>query len=220
MPDTPYRHLLDHFSDAFFVTDTQGRILDVNTQAYRELGYSLAELMAMHVADFALDYPVPELLALWQGMEPGAHAVTTNTHRRRDGSSFPVEVHITCQLVNGEKQFFTIAHDITERVRRDQEIQLLNAALEQQVEKSTQQWRHSTHLLDAVMRGTSDIVFVKDRQGRYVFANPAAEAITQMPPGGLIGKTDAEILGGATILPRTMPPCFAPPHRWCRRPMH
>ncbi|MFC3217177.1 PAS domain-containing protein [Comamonas sp. JC664] len=31
--------------------------------------------------------------------------------------------------------------------------------------------------------GTSDIVFVKDRQGRYVFANPAAEAITKMPPG-------------------------------------
>ncbi|MDR0260923.1 MAG: PAS domain S-box protein, partial [Comamonas sp.] len=57
MPDTPYRHLLDHFSDAFFVTDTQGRILDVNTQAYRELGYSLAELKAMNVADFALDYP-------------------------------------------------------------------------------------------------------------------------------------------------------------------
>ncbi|WP_021026459.1 response regulator [Comamonas sp. B-9] len=196
MPDTPYRHLLDHFSDAFFVTDTQGRILDVNTQAYREMGYSLAELMALTVADFALDYTQEELLALWQKMEPGEHTVATNTHQRKDGSCFPVEVHITCQLVDGEKRFFTISHDITERVRRDQEIQLLNAALEQQVEKSTQQWRHSTHLLDAVMRGTSDIVFVKDRQGRYVFANPAAEAITQMPPGGLIGKTDAEILGG------------------------
>lgn len=196
MPDTPYRHLLDHFSDAFFVTDAQGRILDVNTQAYREMGYSLAELMAMTVADFALDYSLEDLLALWKKMEPGEHTVATNTHQRKDGSCFPVEVHITCQLVDGHKRFFTIAHDITERVRRDQEIQQLHAALEQQVEKSTKQWRHSTHLLDAVMRGTSDIVFVKDLQGRYVFANPAAEAIAQVPPGGLTGKTDAEILGG------------------------
>ncbi|MFA9286422.1 response regulator [Comamonas sp. SY3] len=196
MPDTPYRHLLDHFSDAFFVTDVQGRILDVNAQAYREMGYSMAELMAMNVADFALDASASELQARWQKMEPGARKVVTNTHQRKDGSCFPVEVHITCQLVDGEKRFFTIAHDITERVRRDQEIQLLHAALEQQVEKSTQQWRQSTDLLDAVMRGTSDIVFVKDRQGRYVFANPAAEAIAQVPPGGLIGKTDAEILGG------------------------
>ena len=196
MPDTPYRHLLDHFSDAFFVTDGQGQILDVNAQAYREMGYSLAELMAMTVADFALDLSRDALLALWQKMEPGEHTVATNTHRRKDGSCFPVEVHITCQLVDDQKRFFTIAHDITERVRRDQEIQLLNAALEQQVEKSTKQWRQSTHLLDAVMRGTSDIVFVKDLQGRYVFANPAAEAIAQVPPGGLNGKTDAEILGG------------------------
>ncbi|GAB2816437.1 hypothetical protein GCM10027276_16810 [Comamonas piscis] len=196
MPDTPYRHLLDHFSDAFFVTDTQGRILDVNAQAYQEMGYSREELLALNVADFALDLPAEELRAMWQKMEPGDHAVATNTHQRKDGSCFPVEVHITCQWMEGQKQLFTIAHDITERVRRDQEIQLLNAALEQQVEKSTQQWRQSTHLLDAVMRGTSDIVFVKDRQGRYIFANPAAEAIAQVAPGGLIGKTDAEILGG------------------------
>ena len=76
------------------VTDAQGRILDVNTQAYREMGYSLAELMAMTVADFALDLSRDALLALWQKMEPGEHTVATNTHRRKDGSCFPVEVGV------------------------------------------------------------------------------------------------------------------------------
>ncbi|MFC3217176.1 PAS domain S-box protein [Comamonas sp. JC664] len=71
------------------MTDTQGRILDVNSQAYREMGYSLAELMALNVADFALDYTRDELLALWQKMEPGEHTVATNTHQRKDGSCFP-----------------------------------------------------------------------------------------------------------------------------------
>jgi diguanylate cyclase (GGDEF)-like protein/PAS domain S-box-containing protein len=42
-------------------------------------------------------------------------------------------------------------------------------------------------MLDSVISGTSDAVFVKDLQGRYLMANPAA--------ANFIGKTVAEVLG-------------------------
>ncbi|MFG5775684.1 response regulator [Comamonas sp. J-3] len=196
MSDALYRQFLDHFADDFFLHDDQGRILDVNAQACASMGYSKHELLRMCVQDFALDFKSEELVSAWRGIAPFTKFVATNTHQRKDGTRFPVEVHISCQIYEGRKCFFTMARNITERVRGEEQIRQLNAALERQVQERTQQWQDSTRLLNAVMHGTSDIVFVKDLQGRYVFGNPAADQLAQVPPGGLVGRTDAELLGG------------------------
>ena len=196
MSDALYRQFLDHFADDFFLHDEQGLILDVNTQACASLGYSKHELLRMRVKDFALDFESDALISAWRGIAPDTKFIATNTHQRKDGTRFPVEVHISCQLHEGRKCFFTMARNITERVRGEAQIRELNAALERQVQERTQQWQDSTRLLNAVMHGTSDIVFVKDLQGRYLFGNPAADQLAQVPPGGLVGRTDAELLGG------------------------
>jgi len=62
-------------------------------------------------------------------------------------------------------------------------ISLFSEALHQAVDKAKMDRR----LLDAVISGTSDAVFVKDLQGRYVLANAAA--------AGFVGKPVAEIIG-------------------------
>ena len=196
MTDALYRQFLDRFADDFFLHDDQGQVLDVNAQACLSMGYTKAELLGMSVHEFAINYDGTTLIELWKGIAPNTNIEATNTHRRKDGSQFPVEVHISCQLIDGRKCFFTMARDISERVRREEEIRQLNAELEQRVQERTQQWKDSTRLLNSVMRGTSDIVFVKDLQGRYLFANPAAHAVGQAEDGSLIGKTDSEILGG------------------------
>ena len=196
MSDALYRQFLDRFADDFFLHDDQGRILDVNTQACVSMGYSKDELLQMSVQDLALDMDTPALLALWKDISPGVNTVATNCHRRKDGRSFPVEVHISCQQIGDRKCFYTMARDITERVRKDEEIRKLNAELEQRVQERTQLWQDSTRLLNSVMRGTSDVVFVKDLQGRYVFSNPAADKVAGVGPGEILGKTDAELQGG------------------------
>ena len=196
MSDALYRQFLDHFADDFFLHDDQGRILDVNAQACASLGYSKHELLRMCVQDFAVNFESAVLISLWRSIAPDTNIVATNTHQRKDGTQFPVEVHISCQIYEGRKCFFTMARDISERMRREEQIRELNAALERQVQERTQQWQDSTRLLNAVMHGTSDVVFVKDLQGRYLFGNPAADRLAQVPPGGLVGRSDAELLGG------------------------
>ena len=65
--------------------------------------------------------------------------------------------------------------DVTERARRAEELNRRNT------------------MLDALIRGTTDAVTVKDREGRYLLVNPAAAAINNKIPEALLGKTDSEL---------------------------
>ena len=48
-------------------------------------------------------------------------------------------------------------------------------------------------MLDAIFSGTTDAVFVKDLQGRYLYANPAAAAFIGRPVHEVLGRDDREL---------------------------
>lgn len=47
--------------------------------------------------------------------------------------------------------------------------------------------------MDSIVTGTSDAVFVKDRQGRYLMANAAAAAFVGKTPSQLLGLDDSAL---------------------------
>src|SRR5579883_780252 len=53
--------------------------------------------------------------------------------------------------------------------------------------------RRTAELLKAVADGTTDAVFVKDRDGKYLLANSAAARFVGRADGDLLGRTDAEL---------------------------
>jgi PAS domain S-box-containing protein len=53
--------------------------------------------------------------------------------------------------------------------------------------------RQTTSLLEAVVNGTSDVIFVKDLSGRYLLINEGAAAIAGKASALLIGKDDTSI---------------------------
>ena len=53
--------------------------------------------------------------------------------------------------------------------------------------------RDDAQLLHALVEGTSDAVFVKDLEGRYVLANDVAAALIGHPREAIIGRTDADL---------------------------
>lgn len=59
--------------------------------------------------------------------------------------------------------------------------------------KAEEMVRVSSELLHAVSVSTTDAVFVKDREGRYLLFNPAASRFVGMPAEEVIGKTDEHI---------------------------
>jgi PAS domain S-box-containing protein len=69
----------------------------------------------------------------------------------------------------------TVSRDITERRRAEEAL------------------RHTQTLLQSVTEGTSDAIYVKDLQGRYLMFNPAAARIVGQPIEEVLGRDDTAL---------------------------
>jgi len=111
-----FRVFLEQAPDAFFAHDLQGRITDVNHNACANLGYTSQELLDMSVLDIEQGFDLPSAMALWAEMELGKTRQFMGAHRRKDGTTFPVEIHATGVMQGGEKTIFALVRDISARV--------------------------------------------------------------------------------------------------------
>jgi len=72
-------------------------------------------------------------------------------------------------------------------------IGLAISAMSEWLRRSLAEAQADRRLLQAVIAGTSDAIFVKDLAGRYLLINPAGAAAVGKPVGDIIGATDAEL---------------------------
>jgi len=110
-----YKTLLDSATDAFFLHDLNGRILDVNKQACRSLGYSKDELLKLTVSDIDVDRGKNNVI--WDELKKDENVRLDSTHQRKDGTTFPVEVSLGYVCMDDEPLLSVLARDITERKR-------------------------------------------------------------------------------------------------------
>ena len=121
-----FRALIDNSSDAIEVVDPLTlRFTDINETECRTLGYSREELLTMKVSDIDPTY-TPDIgkdVLTQMGRSEGA--LFEGEHRRKDGSTFPVE--ISSKMINIDKPYIvTIVRDITERKAVERRIAYLN----------------------------------------------------------------------------------------------
>ncbi len=127
-----YRTLFESANDALFLTDKEGRILDVNSVACQRLRYRREELLKMSLKDIDAKSAAAGLGERLQAIQEQGQRVFESKHLRRDGSSFPVEVSAKVIIYKGKPVILGIARDITERKR----IENLNSRLAAIVESS------------------------------------------------------------------------------------
>jgi PAS domain S-box-containing protein len=118
----PYRLLAEHAGDAFFVHDLQGRFLDANQIACESLGYSRVEILARSVGDVEIHYNRVEFQKRWKDMVVGKPSTVQGDHRRKDGTTFPVEVRVSLFAEGTRPLFLSIVRELTERRRLDEEL--------------------------------------------------------------------------------------------------
>ena len=116
-----FRTFVDHATDAFFQLDAQLIVVDVNRQACVSLGYSREELIGMHPRDFDFGLDEPTIQQLRQRIAAGETVTFETRHRRKDGTSFPVEIRAG-QFEQGGRRFLCLVRDITERKRAEDEL--------------------------------------------------------------------------------------------------
>ena len=117
-----FRTLVDHSNDAIEVIDPENlRFVDVNEKACRVLGYAREELTRLSIFD--IDPSVDESVhaRVRNELLRSGFAVIESLHRRKDGSTFPVE--LSMRLVELERDYVVVvARDITERKRAGEAI--------------------------------------------------------------------------------------------------
>lgn len=170
-----FRLLVDHASDAFFLYDEDGTVIDVNRHACESLGFSRDELIGKTAYDYGPDL-TPEILErVRERLRSGKIVSYDGRHRRKDGTIFPVEIRIRPLWHEGRLMAVSLDRDVTQRKRAEHELK-------------TSEERFRT-----LVQFSSDVYWETDAQHRFT-RQEFAQGLTDAPaPGSEIGKTRWEV---------------------------
>lgn len=114
-----FRTLIDRSNDAIHVIDppTLG-FLDVNEKACLDLGYERDQLLNLTVRDIDPSMERSSFDQYLEHLRSAGYAIAERTYRRKDGSTFPVEVNLK-HVVLDREYIVAVARDITDRKRAE-----------------------------------------------------------------------------------------------------
>jgi len=146
--------ILNSIGDAVITIDAQGLVLSANPAAEKIFGYAQGEIIGQNIKLLmATAHEAQHDAHLDRYHRTGqAHILGVErevTARRRDGSTFPIEIHIAEFELEGRRQFLGSMRDITERKQARDEVARLNASLEERVQQRTAQLEAANRELEA-----------------------------------------------------------------------
>jgi two-component system cell cycle sensor histidine kinase/response regulator CckA len=164
-----FRGLFEHAADAIFVLEPSGKILDANRRACFSLGYTREELLNMNMSELEAGYHVDELAL-------GETLTAENLYRRKDGTSFPVEIRFALLEASGKRLKFCLVRDVTRRRRTERAL------------------REREELLRNIITHIPCGVFWKDRNSVYLGCNEHLARDTGFKkPENVVGLTDYDL---------------------------
>ncbi len=122
-----WRAIIDSAVDGIIIIDTRGRIESFNLGAERLFGYTEREVQGVNVSVLM---PAPYrdqhdgyIERYLRTSEPHIIGIGREVQGlRRDGSTFPVHLSVGQMTVNGERKFTGILHDLSARVRMEEQL--------------------------------------------------------------------------------------------------
>ena len=161
--------------DGFCCLDMQGRLLEANEALCRMSGYRLGSLLQMSISDLEVaESPGETARRLADLSQTGADRFESR-YRRKDGSSYDVEVSLQYVAENGGL-VFAFMRDITER------------------KKAVEDLRTSEAKFRAVVENSIDGFIFTDAEGRVLYESPSMSRINGFHAAERIGRSGFEIV--------------------------
>ena len=145
---------IDKAGLGIYQSDENGTIFSVNAHGCNSLGYSKDELCSLTIFDIDPEINPERMLALKEILDEAGSATHYSTQRRKDGSTFPVEITANTIDFRGKRYGISFVKDITERKRMEEELILqqmqlrkLNSTLEERVQAEVKKNREKDVML-------------------------------------------------------------------------
>jgi PAS domain S-box-containing protein len=106
-----------------------GRFIEINEVCLQMLGYSREEMLTKTPFDITTDYFNPPLENILKEQLTTSTSMFETEHRRKDGSTVPVEINSHVVTIQGKKVLLGVARDITERKRAEGTLLKVNQKL-------------------------------------------------------------------------------------------
>jgi len=108
--------VLERSLNEIYIFDAESlKFIHVNERALKNLGYSLEEIQALTATDIKPDFSHDHFSELIQPLQHKQQEIVAfeTVHQRKDGSLYPVKVHLQLQAYQGISAFVGIVLDIT-----------------------------------------------------------------------------------------------------------
>lgn len=124
-------HSIDNITDSIFWVDKSGKIFFINSTACKNLGYSEDELLTMTVFDIDTLYTKEQWEKHLHKMGNLNSGIIETIHKRKDGSTIPVEVTVNLVRYGKEEYLCGVARDISLRKEAEAKQKELEATNQQ-----------------------------------------------------------------------------------------
>jgi len=171
-----FRLIFEQALDPMVLLDAKGLILEANLSACEALGYSYMDLAGnLHITEVDMQATQADVDRVHGAPDRHLPASFQSIYRRKDGSSFPCEVHINAVRVGGTAQVFASFRDITERLAAERSL------------------RERDNQLRTAVLGAPMVLFSLDESGVFTFSEGRGLRVLGLEPGQVVGTNAMEM---------------------------
>lgn len=171
--ENKFRNLFDFATDAIFVQSLNGRIISVNNQACKLLGYTKDELGTLKFSELINENIIDNTFAIYSSLKEKGNYQFETQYRKKDGGFVDVEISMRLIKLLDEEVVQLFVRDITERKLAQEKIDMLAQAI----------------------KGIAECVSITGLDGKVIFVNDAFERT--------YGYSKEEILGRSINMVRS-----------------
>jgi len=184
--DKRWRTAFENAAIGIVMADFNGRYFAANSAFRKMLGYTERELYQLSFDEVTYEGDRAANVLLASELTDGKrqHFEIEKRYRRKDGTLLWTRQHVA--LVPGMPGvapfWFGVVEDITGRKHVDEELRL-----------QQHNFQESEARLQAFFENSPNLIFIKDREGRYLYVNRGFKRVLCVADEQVIGKRDDEL---------------------------